>query len=237
MKTHKITDRTESNKPYSYYVDVAGPAPEGYRWLAEHETVQKGDIQALWSGQFDENPSFAYGRTGKGYLPCARPITPEPKKAPMPTHTPKTLKYKIVTRQNGLVAVQITEQSHRYSEFGKDDSNWFGALRSGDYPESKGVVFYVHGIDGRRDDDPLLLTDSQFKEFEKEVAAYNSHFSKPAILKVVFFEYSAGSVRGYRRVEVVKEDSTYLEGIDSKKGEYRKFLKSKIIGPVDTVKA
>lgn len=153
-----------------------------------------------------------------------------------PATTVKTLKYKIVTRQNGLVAVQITEQSHRNKEFG-ESAFYFGKLRSDGSPEVTASTFYVRGMGSSADDKPMLFTDSQFEEFEKEVAAYNSHFSKPAILKVVFFEYSAGSVRGYRRVEVVKEDSTYLEGIDSKKGEYRKFLKSKIIGPVDTVKA
>lgn len=178
-----------------------------------------------------------------GYI-AAKPNTPlynlNIKENPMPTHTPKTLKYEVVERQNGFVAAKITEQSHRQINFGAVGDT-FGKLSSVTRPQNRiGDFldkFFVRGDDGERDDNLMLFTDSQFKEFEKEVAAYNSHFATPPILKTVFFEYSAGSVRGYRRVEVIREDETYLEGIDSKKGSYRKFLKSKIVGPVDTVKA
>lgn len=156
------------------------------------------------------------------------------------THETKTLKYELVCRQNGLIAAKITEQSHRNHKFGVSGED-FGKLASSGSPENgmdgSRNRFFVRGIASSMDFQLMLFTAAQFAEFEKEVAAYNAHFSKPAILKTVFFEYSGGSVRGYRRVEVIREDGTYLEGIDSKKGEYRKFLKTKIVGSIDTIKS
>lgn len=233
--------------------------PKGYVFLGHRRDIKVPESwDKEYSPSYGDRLSFAaYSADGTlrwiewdgirahkdfdGYI-AAKPNTPlyslNKDLLPMnaPATTVKTLKYKIVTRQNGLVAVQITEQSHRGKEFGVGKSNKFGKLGSMSYPQ-KESYYWVRGDEKGLDDNLLLLAESQFTEFEKEVAAYNSHFSKPPILKTVFFEYSAGSVRGYRRVEVVREDETHLEGIDSKKGSYRKFLKSKILGPVDTVKA
>ena len=244
MKTTLPTFAPKATLTYSdgYRVMVKsyGPAPDGYRWLKVGEKRREGDIYAEGYGKNWKSSLLTTEEISPTAWPVARPITPEPKKAPMPTHTPKTLKYEIVERHNGLVAAKITEQSHRKSKFGKSNDT-FGKLSSVDCPQNRiGDYldkFFVRGGSESRDNDLMLFTDAQFAEFEKEVAAYNAHFAKPAILKTVFFKYNGGSIRGYRKVQVVKEDSTYIEGYDADKGEYRKYLKSKIVGPVDTVKA
>lgn len=144
-----------------------------------------------------------------------------------------------MTRQNDLVAVKITEQSHRKSEFGKSNDT-FGKLSSVDCPQNRiGDFldkFFVRGGNESRDNDLMLFTDSQFKEFEKEVAAHNAHFSKPAVLRTVVFKYNGGSVRGYRKVEVILENAEYLEGTDCDKGEYRRYKKDRIVGAIDEIK-
>ena len=182
-----------------------------------------------FSGYLAAKPNTRLYNLNKDRLPMNKPAA-----------TVKTLKYEVVTRQSDLVAAKITEQSHRGAEFGEGSDN-FGNLESCNSPENAigtyQAKFFVLGNRPTQDNDLMLFTADQFAQFEKEVAAYNAHFSKPKILRTVFFKYNGGSIRGYRRVEVIKEDSTHIEGLDSDNGEYRKYLKSKIVGPVDTVKA
>lgn len=211
--------------------------PDGYRFVKLGETILEGDlVLSFGRGPWDTNHSMIGKVLEEGRWSFIRKVgTPAPVPAPV-----KTLKYEVVARQNGLVAARITEQSHRGAEFGEGSDN-FGKLESRNSPENAigtyRAKFFVLGNRPTQDNDLMLFTADQFEQFEKEVAAYNAHFSKPKILRTVFFKYNGGSIRGYRRVEVIKEDSTHIEGLDSDNGEYRKYLKSKIVGPVDTVKA
>lgn len=185
--------------------------PDGYVYLGDVNDIKHPENFSRNNcdfAYFEGRPSIRFGdkswiitngwfgrTTERGFLVAAKPNTPlydlnAPKtstpKTPM-THETKTLKYELVCRQNGLVAAKITEQSHRNHKFGVSGED-FGKLASSGSPENgmdgSRNRFFVRGIAGGMDSQLMLFTAAQFAEFEKEVAAYNAHFSKPVIRRV-----------------------------------------------------
>ena len=245
---HNISYSIPHGLTYDEYVKAAGPAPEGYRWLAESETTQKGDLQAHWDGSFGEQ--LGVGRTGKGYLPSARKI--EPKSAPKVAAKPekRVLKIEQVGHARTIdaeefVAAVITEQSHRLEGFSPTGGASFVAsngirFSSACNPQERlsvgGKTVYVRGYDSGGDSDPLILSKLEFLKVQAAVAEYNDYVAAPKILKTVAFNYLGGSARGYRVVDVTSEDSTHIKGLDKSLNAPRTYLKSKIEGKILEVK-
>lgn len=240
MHTHKIPNHAKMSQPNSYYIELAGPAPEGYRWLDEAEKGQKGDLQAQWGGTFSD--SVKVGTNGKGFLPRARKI----ETAPAPASEKRVLKIETVGHPRIIdaeefVAAVITEQSHRLEGFSPTGGASFVASNgirfvSACHPQERlsvgGDIIYVRGSDGGRHSDPLILSKLEFLKVRAAVAEYNAYVAAPQVLKTVAFYYLGGSARGYRVVDVTSEDSTHIRGLDKSLNAPRTYLKSKIEGKI-----
>ncbi len=249
MHTHKIPNHAKMSQPNSYYIELAGPAPEGYRWLDEAEKSEYGDLQAQWGGTFSD--SVKVGTNGKGFLPRARKI--EPKSSPEVAAKPekRVLKIEQVGHARTIdaeefVAAVITEQSHRlegFSPTGEDSFVASNGIRfcSACNPQERlsvgGKTVYVRGSDSGGDSDPLILSKLEFLKVQAAVAEYNSYVAAPKILKTVAFNYLGGSARGYRVVDVTSEDSIHIRGVDKNLNAPRTYLKSKIEGKILVVQS
>lgn len=223
---------------YDEYVKAAGPAPEGYRWLAENEQVQKGDLQAQWDGTFDSHV-YVKNRTGKGFLPSARKI--EQTTSPKRVLKIETVGFERMIGGEYYHAVVIAEQSHRGDTFSPSGGDIFAAkngitLSSSCTPQERlgdgRNTVYVRGSMTNADNNPMILSRDELKRVKEAVAEYNSYVAAPKILKTVAFNYLGGSARGYRVVDVTSEDSTHIKGLDKSLNAPRTYLKSKIEGKI-----
>lgn len=100
----------------------------------------------------------------------------------------KSLKYKAIETSPGVFFVQITDQSHRGSDFGDGGSQF---IHDGVYLTSSSFVqnnlsivgtgeFFVRGLVKDKDDRDVFMTLAQIEKFDAAVKAYNLHFGSDA---------------------------------------------------------
>ena len=82
----------------------------------------------------------------------------------------------------------------------------------------------------------ILVTTEEFNQIKEAIRLMNIEADKPDFIKEVTFVYKNGGSSSRRYLKVVKEDDTHIEGIDADKSEFRKFLKSEIVGEIKEIK-
>lgn len=227
--THNSLACAEFSKPYSYYVEKAGPAPAGWRWLEENEKVEKGDMQASWGETFDPVPDYRIGEGGSGYLPHIRKV--EPKMiAP--------LKWEIAYKDNNLSVFKISEQKVRTStKITLPQGNlfhfYFFQSGSSSYDPSRTTLQV-----SSKDMVSLAVGDNYASDVEFALREYVKKFSVPeAPPRKVTFHYKGGSYNGFRTIEVSEETPEHIKGVDLATSSFKSFRKDKIVGAILEIKA